>query len=180
VRKNKIVDVILQLLSSDKKYKTYAMVLTNDDRTSEYILERLAQSPDKDIKVKVARNLNTPSKAFYQLIRSCSTCRDVLSAIALNPMTPKYLLQKLLHHSDKRVRELTVYNPNLPKTILTNLCKSKETGLKFALINNPHITHSMLERLVKDDNEVVRGEAKEKLRQLQRRYLDEEIITSNR
>lgn len=108
------------LLLENSENKFIKLSLARSSTTSEETLEKLAATEDEDIFCAIAKNINTPIIVLEKLTDWCPPsiredgCEyqylyehgsNVHFAVATNPKTPPYLLQKLAIHKNHLVRK---------------------------------------------------------------------------
>ncbi|MFA6927139.1 MAG: hypothetical protein WCQ69_09095 [Bacteroidales bacterium] len=76
--------------------------------------------------------------------------------VALNPNTPKEILEKLSEYH-RRVREVVAKNPNTPKETLEKLSQDKEDDVRMSVARNRNASLDILQELSRDSHKNVRA-----------------------
>ncbi|NLZ74066.1 MAG: HEAT repeat domain-containing protein, partial [Bacteroidales bacterium] len=90
------------------------------------ILSELAKDEDKDVRIGVAKNPNTPVESLEELAKDQDYW--VRNGIAENPNTPVELLEQLGKDEEKFVRSGVAKNPNTPIELFKQLAKDESVG----------------------------------------------------
>lgn len=85
---------------------------------------------NRDARVRVARNPNTPPETLAALARDTST--TVRAAVAGNPRTPAEILAELAGDADPAVRWLAGGHPSTPPRALAALARDPDPTVRRA------------------------------------------------
>jgi hypothetical protein len=119
-----------------------------DAQTPPYILQKLAQDAEGEVRRDVAQNLNTPSEVLARLAQDAETW--VCGSVAANPSTPPELLAQLAEDADALMRRDVARNPSTPPELLAQLAQDAEAEVRGSVARNPSTPPEVLARLARD------------------------------
>ena len=122
--------------------------------TSTDELEKLAEDEDEDVRLRVARNANTPASVLEQL--AADENWQVRFNVAENMNTPLSVLEKLAEDDERDIRNYVAKNENTSVSILEKLADDKDDYLRINVAEHKNTSVSVLEKLAVDENWQVR------------------------
>ena len=122
--------------------------------TSTDELEELAEDEDEDVRLRVARNANTPASVLEQL--AADENWQVRFNVAENMNTPLSVLEKLAEDDERDIRNYVAKNENTSVSILEKLADDKDDYLRINVAEHKNTSVSVLEKLAADENWQVR------------------------
>ena len=122
--------------------------------TSTDELEELAEDEDEDVRLRVARNANTPASVLEQL--AADENWQVRFNVAENMNTPLSVLEKLAEEDERDIRNYVAKNENTSVSILEKLVYDKDDYLRINVAEHKNTSVSVLEKLAVDENWQVR------------------------
>ena len=122
--------------------------------TSTDELEELAEDEDEDVRLRVARNANTPASVLEQL--AADENWQVRFNVAENMNTPLSVLEKLAEDDERDIRNYVAKNENTSVSILEKLADDKDDYLRINVAEHKNTSVSVLEKLAVDENWQVR------------------------
>ena len=122
--------------------------------TSTDELEELAEDEDEDVRLRVARNANTPASVLEQL--AADENWQVRFNVAENMNTPLSVLEKLAEDDERDIRNYVAKNENTSVSILEKLADDKDDYLRINVAEHKNTSVLVLEKLVADENWQVR------------------------
>ena len=122
--------------------------------TSTDELEELAEDEDEDVRLRVARNANTPASVLEQL--AADENWQVRFNVAENMNTPLSVLEKLAEDDERDIRNYVAKNENTSVSILEKLADDKDDYLRINVAEHKNTSVLVLEKLAEDENEYVR------------------------
>lgn len=151
----------------------FRLALAESAHTPTPLLEWLAEDPEMEVRLAVARNPATPTQALVALTSSwagrlavaCNHCApsallqvlafdgdlDIRQALAANPNTPAPVLLRLSLDPELSVRRKVALNPSTPPHLLWQLTTQANPGLYLALLRHPNTPGEALEMIVRAD-----------------------------
>jgi hypothetical protein len=123
--------------------------------TSTDELEELAEDEDEDVRLRVARNANTPASVLEQL--AADENWQVRFNVAENMNTPVSVLEKLAEDDERDIRNYVAKNENTSVSILEKLADDKDDYLRINVAEHKNTSVSVLEKLAEDDYTSVRS-----------------------
>jgi len=127
--------------------------------TSTDELEELAEDEDEDVRLRVARNANTPASVLEQL--AADENWQVRFNVAENMNTPLSVLEKLAEDDERDIRNYVAKNENTSVSILEKLADDKDDYLRINVAEHKNTSVSVLEKLAVDENWQVREKVAE-------------------
>ncbi len=127
--------------------------------TSTDELEELAADEDEDVRLRVARNANTPASVLEQL--AADENWQVRFNVAENMNTPLSVLEKLAEDDERDIRNYVAKNENTSVSILEKLADDKDDYLRINVAEHKNTSVSVLEKLAVDENWQVREKVAE-------------------
>lgn len=82
--------------------------------------------------------------------------KGILSRVAINSLTPVFILEKLSEDEELTVRYWISQNTNTSISTLEKLSNDKECMVRYTVAQNPNTPLYLLEKLSKDKNKWVR------------------------
>ena len=122
--------------------------------TSTDELEKLAEDEDEDVRLRVARNANTPASVLEQL--AADENWQVRFNVAENMNTPLSVLEKLAEDDERDIRNYVAKNENTSVSILEKLADDKDDYLRINVAEHKNTSVLVLEKLAADENWQVR------------------------
>ena len=122
--------------------------------TSTDELEKLAEDEDEDVRLRVARNANTPASVLEQL--AADENWQVRFNVAENMNTPLSVLEKLAEDDERDIRNYVAKNENTSVSILEKLADDKDDYLRINVAEHKNKSVLVLEKLAADENWQVR------------------------
>ena len=117
-------------------------------------LGKLAEDEDEDVRLRVARNANTPASVLEQL--AADENWQVRFNVAENMNTPLSVLEKLAEDDERDIRNYVAKNENTSVSILEKLADDKDDYLRINVAEHKNTSVSVLEKLAVDENWQVR------------------------
>ena len=117
-------------------------------------MEKLAEDEDEDVRLRVARNANTPASVLEQL--AADENWQVRFNVAENMNTPLSVLEKLAEDDERDIRNYVAKNENTSVSILEKLADDKDDYLRINVAEHKNTSVSVLEKLAVDENWQVR------------------------
>ena len=117
-------------------------------------MEKLAEDEDEDVRLRVARNANTPASVLEQL--AADENWQVRFNVAENMNTPLSVLEKLAEDDERDIRNYVAKNENTSVSILEKLADDKDDYLRINVAEHKNISVLVLEKLAADENWQVR------------------------
>ena len=127
--------------------------------TSTDELEELAEDEDEDVRLRVARNANTPASVLEQL--AADENWQVRFNVAENMNTPLSVLEKLAEDDERDIRNYVSKNENTSVSALEKLADDKDDYLRINVAEHKNTSVSVLEKLAVDENWQVREKVAE-------------------
>jgi len=127
--------------------------------TSTDELEKLAEDEDEDVRLRVARNANTPASVLEQL--AADENWQVRFNVAENMNTPLSVLEMLAEDDERDIRNYVAKNENTSVSILEKLADDKDDYLRINVAEHKNTSVSVLEKLAVDENWQVREKVAE-------------------
>jgi hypothetical protein len=100
----------------------------------------------------------TPN-VLEQLAEKYADDAAIMKGVAINPNTPRYILDQLVYNESLSVRGYLARNLNIPYELQQILADDSEPFVKLGLIENPNVAIDIIEYLTKDDYDNVRRDA---------------------
>ncbi|MBR4178160.1 MAG: hypothetical protein IKR57_02285 [Bacilli bacterium] len=146
---------------------------------------RLESFQEHNILLAVAKNPNSSSQAFDNLIknaRSNNKCinDDILLAIIENPNCPPENLYDLSKFNNVKIRIAVSKSPKISLETFDKLSKDGSHLVRFHLISNPKCPENILERLSRDVNSQVKEKATQKLNNIRSQNKFKPISNNNK
>jgi len=125
------------------------------------ILEKLSKDSDVDIRLYVARNVDTPVQVLQ--VMTDDPEEAVRHGVALNGVSTPEILSKLSTDVSPYVRQKIAGHLNTPVNILMNLAKDTDDGVRQAIISRDEsaIPSQVLRILVNDADPNIANKAKQ-------------------
>ncbi len=118
----------------------------------EELLVKLSDVEDMGSRWAVAKNPHTPSYILEKL--SKDDVNLVRALVATNPNTPPSILQNLFS-DEKIVRDGLSGNPNTPAKLLNILSDDSDKMVRMRIAENPNASDELLKKLMEDSDENV-------------------------
>ena len=137
----------------------------------------MAADEDKNVRLKVAKNLNTDSNVLKKL--AIDNHHKVRESIAENPNTPPIVLKKIAKDESWWARRNVAKNTNTPVLVLEKLAEDEDSRVRESVAENANTPVLVLEKLAEDEDSRVRESAKEinKL-QMSKQYIGKRTPTA--
>ena len=161
-----ILEKIAKSYQDDSEWQKIYEAISRNPNASSALLNFIAEKAEnifykEDLQSQVARHPNTSPSTLDKLLYSQEKTRFYalkhpnISKYAIsiiqfveNKLEPDItLLNKLVSHSDYRIRTLVAKHNNVPVEILEKLIEDKDTDVQLAVITNPNTTLKILEKI---------------------------------
>jgi len=149
----KAVPVMLAELATEQKHVVIHEQVAAHPHTSPETLRTLAQSPEREIRLRLARNPGTPPDVLGSLAADPSA--TVREAVAAHPLTPEVTLSILVRDPQERVKEvarLRLGQGALPQTL------PRRRAVRLALASRTQLPEELAQALLTDRSPDVRAQ----------------------
>jgi len=145
-------EVLLRLAEDDDYYVKSHLVSNFVIYESENfdILEKLSDSHDSRVLIKIAEQSKTPPEILTKLSNNLDG--NVCHEVALNRNTPLETIIKLSSHESHFVRRTVSARENLPKYLLIKLADDPAVNVRYGVASNDNAPVEALEKLINSDN----------------------------
>lgn len=191
---NTPVSLLQQLIRDSESYiidqaaKNLSARILYNPNTPETLLQQLAEIPNQEISIALARHPNTPATVLEQLANSDTW--QVRELVAQNPRTPLATIEKLVqaensyapnaavaslsqklaqkyaqHSTPTLSRLITFFHPQTPGKFLAKNFRSFIWLDRYAIAQNTNTPRPIVQKLAEDGNRIVRAAAEANLAQ---------------
>ncbi|MBP5458700.1 MAG: HEAT repeat domain-containing protein, partial [Clostridia bacterium] len=141
--------------------------LAENKNSPEWVLNGLANSEYKSVRMKVALNPSASENTMLKLARDED---DVVQRTLLgNPSITLKVREALADSEDTFLRYYQANSFSTPPEILDKLCKDKDKSVRSAVANNKNTSEETLKKMLEDDpSQDIRKQVQERLDQLEK------------
>ena len=125
------------------------------------LLKKLYEENLSYYKYKVRKNIVNNPNVTVELLELLAKDKhsNVCASVAMHPETPDYIIDELINHSKKRVRESVLKNEKLSDDKFNSFANDRSVDIRYALASDEsgRVEVSTLEILSKDSESVIRA-----------------------
>ncbi|MDA8195947.1 MAG: hypothetical protein M0019_01835 [Actinomycetota bacterium] len=155
---NTFVDVDILKIMTDDPADRVLVALAKNDRSSEEMITKLAQSDSVDVRTAAAshKNLNCDSAAALSSDFDWRVRSALAQSICGSLVNCKEILLNLSRDPNPGVRASAASNRNLPQDLFVSLAYDHDYSVRYRLAQNPSLPLDVYAMMMVDERESVR------------------------